>query len=251
MYARKYKDVVVSVCENRALAVPQILSKYPDIHTVLLDDAYQHRSIKPSKNILLTQFSFPFYKDYILPSGRMREPRSAYKRADIIIVTKCPQDITEQERNDMSAKIAPLDHQKIYFSRYQYLPPYSFYNGNERINLNKEMNIMFISAIANTSYLKSYIEPQVNHITHMEYEDHHNFSEYDIRYILKVYKEIEMDNKIILTTEKDAIRLSKHYQMFAKLKINIFVLPVRVEILFDQKGEFEEEVKSFLLEFQA
>lgn len=251
MYARKYRDVVTSVCENRSLAVPQILGKYPGIQTILLDDAFQHRSIKPSKNILLTQYAFPFYKDYILPAGRMREPRSAYKRADIIIVTKCPDDVQNEERLEMIKNIAPLKHQKVFFSRYHYLHPYSFYDGNDRINLSQDMNIMLISAIANTSYLKSYIEPKVNHITHMEYEDHHNFTGYDIRYILKVFKALDLENKMIITTEKDAMRLSMHYKTFADEKIPLYILPVGVEIMFDQTEEFNNDIKEFLLAFRS
>ena len=99
MYARKHKGVVVAVGESRAIAIPQMVAKYPNLQTVLLDDAFQHRSIKPALNILLTTWDEPFTRDYLMPSGRLREWRSAYSRADIIIVSKCPKEITFDEKS--------------------------------------------------------------------------------------------------------------------------------------------------------
>lgn len=249
MYARKYKDIVVAVGENRALAIPQMVKRYPMLQTILLDDAFQHRSVQPSLNILLTQYNRPFTDDYLLPGGRLREWRSAYARADIIIVTKCPQGMTSEEANQFEQKIKPTSKQQIFFTRYKYHYPYSFYNPQQRISLDDELDVTLISAIANTSYLLKFLRSKVKRFNSMEYTDHHNFSELDAEYITKVYKERTATRKIILTTEKDAMRLDKHRKYFTDHNVPIFILPVEVEFLFDDQQRFDQAVKGELMEF--
>jgi tetraacyldisaccharide 4'-kinase len=251
MYARKYRGAVVAVGESRAIAIPQMVGKYPDLQTVLLDDAFQHRSIKPALNILLTTWDEPFTRDFLLPSGRLREWRSAYSRADIIIVTKCPPSITQEEKASMIREINPLKHQKIFFSYYQYGYPYNFYNTKQLIKLDKELDVILISAIANTNYLLSYLEEEVEDIHHMNYEDHHLFTDLDIEYIDTVYKNREAKRKIILTTEKDAMRLDLHRKKLSELNIPIFVLPMQVQFHDGEQATFDHDIKDFLLKFKS
>ena len=251
MYARKHKNAVVAVGESRAIAIPQMVAKYPSLQTILLDDAFQHRSIKPALNILLTTWDEPFTRDYLLPSGRLREWRSAYSRADIIIVSKCPKTITTEERASMIREINPQNHQKIFFSYYQYGYPYNFYNPRQLIKLDKELDVILISAIANTNYLLNYLEEEVEEIHHMNYEDHHLFSNLDIEYIDTVYKNRHATRKIILTTEKDAMRLDLHRKKLRELNIPIYVLPMQVQFHDDEKEKFDHDIKDFLLKFKS
>lgn len=251
MYARKHKGVVVAVGESRAIAIPQMVAKFPDLQTILLDDAFQHRSIKPDLNILLTTWDEPFTRDYLLPSGRLREWRSAYARADVIIVSKCPRTITEEERSKMIQEINPQNHQKIFFSYYKYGYPYNFYNPRQLIKLDKELDVILISAIANTNYLLSYLEEEVYDIHHMNYEDHHLFSELDIEYINTVYKNRDTPRKIILTTEKDAIRLDLHRKKLSELNIPVFVLPTQVQFHNEDQEKFDKDIKDFLLNYKS
>ena len=251
MYARKHKGVVVAVGESRAIAIPQMVAKHPNLQTVLLDDAFQHRSIKPALNILLTTWDEPFTRDYLMPSGRLREWRSAYSRADIIIVSKCPNEITIEEKSKMIQEINPQGHQKIFFSYYQYGYPYNFYNPRQLIKLDNKLDVILISAIANTNYLLSYLEEEVEDIHHMNYEDHHLFSELDIEYIDTVYKNRHSPRKIILTTEKDAMRLDLHRKKLKDLNIPIFVLPTQVQFHDNEQDIFDNDIKDFLLKFKS
>ncbi|MDF1698479.1 MAG: tetraacyldisaccharide 4'-kinase [Saprospiraceae bacterium] len=250
MYARKHRNAVVAVGESRAIAIPQMVGKYPNLQTVLLDDAFQHRSIKPALNILLTTWDEPFTRDYLLPSGRLREWRSAYKRADIIIVSKCPKEISFEEKSLMIQEINPQNHQKIFFSYYEYGYPYNFYNPKQRIKLDKKLDVILISAIANTSYLLAYLDEEVEDIHHMNYEDHHLFSEIDIDYIHTVFTHREAKRKLILTTEKDAMRLDLHRAKLKELGIPVFVLPMQVKFHDDQET-FDHDIKDFLLKYRS
>ncbi len=250
-YKRKYKDLVVAVCESRNTGIPMILQHHPNVQTILLDDAYQHRAVTPGLNILLTQYELPFTRDHLLPVGRLREWKKAYKRADIIIITKCPEDITQEDRKKLIDEIQPYDHQKMFFSKYEYQLPYHFIHINNRLELDGAQNVLLISAIANTDYLLDYLEPRVGSIQHLEYEDHHPFTDEDLRYQKKVYDNMDSENKIILTTEKDAMRLEPYRQQFYEWGVNIYVLPIKVKFMFEQQEDFNECIKDFLLKFKV
>ncbi|MFQ5448844.1 MAG: tetraacyldisaccharide 4'-kinase, partial [Saprospiraceae bacterium] len=153
MFKKKFGDVFVTVSESRSLAIPEILGKHPRTQVILLDDAFQHRSVQPGLNILLTEYSRPFTRDFLLPSGRLREWRSAYRRADVIIVTKCPADIGPSERESLTAEIKPFSHQRIFFSSYRYLPPYYILNPKYRLELTADIDALLVCAIAGTDYL--------------------------------------------------------------------------------------------------
>lgn len=249
-YRRKYRDIVVSVGENRSIAIPQILQRYPDTQVILLDDAYQHRAVTPSLNILLTSYEAPFYEDYLLPSGRLREYRDGYQRADIILVTKCPDQLSAKEQSDIIEAVQPLNHQKVFFTRYIYGHPYSFHDPRRRLQLDEQLDVILVSAIANTGYLVNYLSQYVEDVQTLDYEDHRVFTNQDIAYIDTVYKQRDSKRKVILTTEKDAMRLDLHRKEITALQWQIFVLPVQVDFL--QAGAvFNQLVKEHLLEFQS
>ncbi|MEO1437425.1 MAG: tetraacyldisaccharide 4'-kinase, partial [Bacteroidota bacterium] len=124
-FKRKFPDVLVAVGEERTLAIPKIMMVQPDTQLILLDDAFQHLAVKPGLNILLTQYNKPFTRDFLLPSGRLRENRGGYKRADIMVVTKCPKTISLEEKEKFVKELQPLPHQKLFFSYYEYLPIYN------------------------------------------------------------------------------------------------------------------------------
>ncbi len=250
MYARKFQGMPVAVCENRAIAIPQMIQRYPSIQTVLLDDAFQHRSVQPYINILLTQYELPFSSDYLLPSGRLREWRSAYKRADIIIVTKCPEDIANADQQKLIYEIKPTKKQKLFFSKYNYGKIYHFYDPNYGMDIAADHDILMISAIANTNYLVQYLEKKAKSYVNLEYADHHNFDIDDINSLIKTFKERQTSIKYILTTEKDAVRLIPFRDVLYQNQIPIFVLPVEVEILFGEASTFEQSIKNKLMAFE-
>ncbi len=250
-YKRKFPDLLVSVAESRTFAIPQIVMEGENMQAILLDDAFQHRSIKPGLNILLTEFDRPFTKDFLLPSGRLREWRTAYKRADVIVVSKCPKVVSPEERDFALAEINPFPWQQVYFSYYEYLQPYYILNRKYVARLTKEVDILLICAIAGTDYLVDSLKEKVNSVKILEYEDHHYFSKYDVANLKTTFDKIESNGKIIVTTEKDAMRLEMHREFLIKEKLPIFVLPVEVKFHFEEGQKFNQQVKDFLLDFRA
>lgn len=249
-YKRKYKNIVVAVSESRALGIPEILKKYPTTDLVVLDDAFQHRAVNPSLNILLTEYERPYHLDMLLPSGRLRESSNAAYRADVVIVTKCPKDSQTISEEVWRLNLDLKERQQLFFSKYKYNEAYNFFTG-QRLKLTIEYDIVLISAIASTSYLKDHLSDNVNSINHLEYEDHHIFSEVDIDYIVRVFQEDTHKRKLIVTTEKDAMRLSVYYEKLRALNLPIYVLPIEVEFLFDGKTKFDEYIRDFLLNFRV
>ena len=250
-FKRKFPEVLVTVCESRTFAIPKIVLKQPNTQLILLDDAFQHRSIKPGLNILLTQYRLPFTKDYLLPSGRLREWRSAYQRADIIIISKCPPQMQPEEHELWLAEIKPFEWQRLYFSYYQYQRPYHLLEPSREISLNTDLDVLLICAIAGTDYLVEYLDATVQHVKVIEYEDHHFFSKYDIGRLHQSFEQLESSNKIILTTEKDAMRLELHRSFLIKHQLPVYVLPIEVGFHFNQATTFDTDIKNFLLQFKS
>lgn len=250
-FKRKFPKLLITVAENRTFAIPEILKISPNIQTILLDDAFQHRSIQPGLNILLTEFNHPFTRDYLLPSGRLREWRSAYQRADLIVVSKCPDQISQTDRESMISEIRPFAHQKVFFSYYQYRQPYYIMNPKYRLNLEPELDVLLICAIARADYLTDYLNSQVNSVKIMEYEDHRYFSKYDLGRLKKVFENMPSQKKVILTTEKDAMRLELHRTFIIENRLPIFAVPAEV-CFHGEDGElFDQYVRTFLLDFRA
>ena len=250
-FKRKFSDVHVAVAENRTFAIPQILTESPTTQVVLLDDAFQHRAIYAGLNILLTEYGSPFTEDYLLPSGRLREWRSAYKRADVLIVSKCPPEITEEEKKHFEDTLKPFPHQKLFFSYYEYQQPYYILNSRYRAQLNKETDVLLFCAIARTDYLVEHLESQVNSVKVMEYEDHRYFSKFDVSFLQTTFEKMDSKKKLIITTEKDAMRLQLHQEFLEEQKLPVFALPVKVAFHFDEGEKFDTSVKQFLLDFKS
>ena len=250
-YARKFPDVMVNVAEERAFAIPKIMGARPDIQLVLLDDAFQHRAVKPGLNVLLTEWGRPFTRDYLLPSGRLREWRSGYERADIIIVSKCPRQLDRAAADKLIAEIAPLPHQQVFFSYYDYAAPYYLLDGRYRLKMEEGVSTLLISAIANTDYLIEHLKLQSPHVQSLDYEDHHYFDRRDMATLKLRFSEMPGKHKAIITTEKDATRLELHREYLRAEKLPIFVLPLAVRFHFDEGPDFDALVRNYLLEFTA
>ncbi|WP_235299232.1 tetraacyldisaccharide 4'-kinase [Portibacter marinus] len=250
-FRRKFKDIIVAVSESRALGIPEMIKKYPQINTVLLDDAFQHLAVDPSLNILLTEQTKLFTNDFLLPSGRLREWRSAYRRADVIIVTKCRPGFDKTHRDEIISQINPEPHQKIFFSQYLYGDPYHIYKPSERVKIQDDQTILMVSAIANTDYLSYYLESLGCEVEHVQYEDHHYFTEHEISVIKETYDQISNPKKILLSSEKDAMRLDLHRDFILSNQLPIFALPIKVEFLFEEGKLFDDMIKSHLLNFKV
>lgn len=250
-FKRKFPNAAICVSESRALGVPELVKRNPETQVVLLDDAFQHLAVTPGLNILLTEFAHPFTRDWLLPSGRLREGRYNYRRADIIIVTKCPPELTVLQRQKMIQEIDPFPRQQVFFSRYHYGTPYDLLRPDLRRPLDLDTDVLLVSAIANTDYLLQYLKNSVKSAQTLEFEDHHFFKEDELNDMLRRFNRLTGRNKIILTTEKDAMRLVLHQEFFWKNQLPIYVLPVEVEFCDDDERGFQEEVKRMLLDFKS
>ena len=242
----KFPNAAIAVGEERLEAVPQLLHDKPGTQVILLDDAFQHRSIKAGLNILLTDYSNLFTRDFFLPTGDLRDQRSSYKRAEIIVVTKCPATLTEEEKKSVTKEIAPLSQQNIFFCTTLYGHPYQIITRQER-QVNTDDEILLVCGIANPKPLKNYLLEHSHTYYDQLYSDHHIFTIDDLQEITKKFTEIAAEHKMIITTEKDAVRLMKFEAELNDLPL--YVLPVEHFFLFEEGPLFEAGVVNFIENF--
>ena len=246
-FYRKFPDIPVAVGEERIEAIPQLLHDRPETEVVILDDAFQHRAIQAGFNILLTDCNNLFTRDFFLPTGDLRDARSSYKRADVIVVTKCPPDLSEDERAATIHEIEPLPHQKVFFTTISYGTPYHI-TTQQTLTIDEQTDVLLITGIANPRPLKKYLEERIHTYYMMHYSDHHIFTLDDWKDIQKRFKSIEAGKKIIVTTEKDAMRLMKYRQELDQLPL--FVIPIEHQFLFNEGQSFTDIVIKFIDNFK-
>lgn len=242
----KFPDVAVSVGEERIVAIPQLLHDRPATKLIILDDAFQHRSVKAGLNILLTEYDNLFTRDWFLPTGDLRDERNSYTRADLLVVTKCPQDISAGEAAAIRTEINVLPHQHLFFSSIQYGMPYHITNKTQA-PITTSMEVLLISGIANPLPLKDFLRENSKAYYEMLFSDHHIFSIDDWKDIVKRFEFIQATNKIILTTEKDAVRLSKFSNEVKELPL--FVMPIEMTVLFNNELAFTDLIATFIETF--
>lgn len=242
MLKLKYPHVSVCVGEQRVMAIPQLLSKHPETQVILLDDAFQHQSVRPDINILLTTYDNPFYDDLILPLGTLREFVSGKERANIIVITKCPEELGTEEQTQIINKIKPNKNQKVFFSTIVYGIAYNLLNPSDKLYLDINENYILLTGIANTKILKEYLANQSNEIIHFEFGDHHFFELQELERIKKNYPKCMQ----WICTEKDGVRLAVYKDWFIKNNIALYCLPIKTKIISNNAAEFYENIVGFL-----
>ena len=243
----KFPDVSVAVGEERIVAIPQLLHDRPETQAVILDDAFQHRAIQPGLNILLTEYNNLYTRDWFLPTGDLRdEPRSS-KRAKVIMVTKCPKDLPSSEQSAIKAEISPSQDQSVYFTTLEYGEPYHIIDKN-REQVTSEHEVLLVTGIANPRSLKQYLLEQTKTYYEMTYGDHHIFTIDDLRDIQKRFSAMSAERKMIITTEKDAVRLIKFEQELKHLPI--YVLPIGHHFLNGEAQSFLHLIVNFIRTFK-
>jgi tetraacyldisaccharide 4'-kinase len=229
---KKYgKAVKVAVGEERILAVPMLLQEVPDTKLIILDDAFQHRQIKPHYNILLTEYSRPFFSDYILPTGNLREARRGASRADVIIVTKCPAALSTKEKERYTLAIRAYAEEKtpIFFSFLMYSQPIKISGQVEQIG----KDIVLLTGIANPEPLKQFLQDNGYNIhKHFDFADHHAYVPSDLEKI-KQYLDKNKTKLQVITTEKDMVKLIDPENITLIEKHAFFYLPVKMKLLND------------------
>lgn len=243
----KFPEVPVAVGEERLYAIPLLLHDRPDTEVILLDDAFQHRAVNAGLNILLTDCNNLFTRDFYLPTGDLRDLKSGYKRAGIIVVTKCSSDLPETEKKKIIEEIDPLPGQSVFFAAMEYGQPYHLLT-NESLPLSENTEVLLVTGIANPRPLKSMLEKCSKTYHMLQYPDHHIFTIDDLREIRRKFASIDCVEKIILTTEKDAVRLVKFNAEIAGWPL--YVIPVRHHFLYGEEDRFGQLVIDFIRRVQ-
>ena len=247
-FHQKFPKITVAVGEERLFAIPQILHQRPETKVIILDDAFQHRTVKAGFNILLTDYKNLYTRDLMMPAGDLRDIKSSRKRADIIIVTKCRQGLDEDEKNELITEIDPLPHQQVLFTEILYAQPYHLFS-RQQINMGAQTDVLLVCGIANPKPLMEFLTVHVHSYDMIRYPDHHIFSFDDLKEIKRHFEKLESKNKIVITTEKDAVRLQKYINELSSYPI--YVLPIKHSFLFNEAALFETSVTDFIHSFQT
>ncbi len=242
---RKFEGIAVAVCEDRVYGIEEISKKY---QLVLMDDAFQHRAVKPGLSLLLFDFNQLQKPKFMFPTGKYRESFYGRKRANIIIITKTPEGISSAERLKIKEDLKLFPLQKLFFSSVVYHQNLIHIFTKQSLTINKvtdQTHILLITGIAKTAPLVLELQKYSKHIIHHAYADHHHFSQKNMLKLVSVFKQIAATDKIIVTTEKDAVRL-KAAEFEETLKdLPIYEWPIEVVFNENRKIEFDNLIKEY------
>ena len=244
LYSKFGKEIGVAVCEDRLYAIPHILYSRPETNLVLLDDAFQHRRIIPTCNILLSDFNRPFYSDWLMPAGNLRESRKNANRADVVIVTKCPPDLTVDGFNNILTLVRKYipGEVPVYFMNIHYADPVPFFKPHYKI----EDNVILVTGIAQPKSLVDFIQEKYHLLKHFKFPDHHFYTNNDIIKILDCFQKNHTKNVSILFTEKDITRIRNSGVQDILMDLPVFFQPITYK--FAHSGsEFNEFIQKVLV----
>ena len=244
---QKFPDITVAVDKKRTRGITNLTEAdgVPDVDVILLDDAFQHRYVKPGLNILLVDYHRLIVYDRLLPAGRLREPVRAKDRADIVIITKCPKDLKPMEFRVITKAMKLYPYQQLYFSTLEYDTPRAVFSGKTfDENLNGK-NILLLTGIASPEQMMHDLQEYDAEITPLTFGDHHDFSKKDVAKINESFASIP-EPKVILTTDKDATRLMATDGLSDEVKNNLYSLPMRIVIMQEQEEEFNNKILGYV-----
>ena len=248
---RKFPNVTIAACEDRCDGIERLTTQKvkgdTDIDVVVLDDAFQHRHVKPGINILLTDYHRLFIYDKLLPAGRLREHKDSVSRADIVIVTKCPKELKPLDHRVITKSMSLYPYQTLLFSTLEYDNLRPMYCGEEKKieDLTKDTNVLLLTAIASPLQLIHDLSSSITNITQLTFSDHHNFTQRDLERINRVFEELPSP-KMIITTEKDATRLFGKEGLNEEVRHNIYILPVKIKFMLEQDKIFNQIILSYV-----
>ena len=245
---RKYgDDITVAVDRKRCHGIRQLISDEDGIDVILLDDAFQHRYVKPGVNILLVDYHRLIIYDKLLPAGRLREPLSGKNRADIVIVTKCPHDLKPMEFRVITKAMNLYPFQRLFFTclEYRNITPV-FGSGEQSLDsIGKDCHILLLTGIASPQQMIEDLSPRCPHITPLTFGDHHTFTSSDVARINNEFAALPHP-KMIITTEKDATRLIAVEGLSEEVRGAMFALPVKIRFMLGQEESFNEKIIGYV-----
>jgi tetraacyldisaccharide 4'-kinase len=246
---KKFPNIYVAVDKDRCHGIDKLTDNNvaKDTDVILLDDAYQHRYVKPGINILLVDYHRLIIYDKLLPAGRLREPKEGKSRADIVIVTKCPSDMKPMEFRVLIKAMNLRPYQNLYFTTLKYGNLKPLYCGDDMKldSLTKQHNVLLLTGIASPNQMILDLKPYTENILPMTFSDHHQFTQKDIRRLNEQFAEMP-EPKLIITTEKDATRLFGMEGLSDDVRHNIFALPVEVQFMLDQQDMFNQKIIDYV-----
>ncbi|MBD5355133.1 MAG: tetraacyldisaccharide 4'-kinase [Bacteroides sp.] len=240
IYRKFGPDITVAVCEKRSEGIRKMREINPKLDVIILDDAFQHRYVKPTASVILTEYNRPVFLDKLLPYGRLREPARALNRADIVVVTKCPPGMKAMDYRIFEENLQLFPYQKLYFSRYNYghlVPvfPEAVSNIPALGSQQPETSLLVVTGVANPKPFVRFLRRQKAKVKLKRFNDHHNFTSSDMEEITRLFDDLTAKRKFIVTTEKDAVRILNNPYFPHRLKPFIFYVPIKVE--FIDRGE--------------
>ena len=246
---KKFSGVTVSVCENRVTGVENLLAVDSPPDVILLDDAYQHRRINPGLNILLIDYNKPLRDDHLLHYGRLRESRKQLRRANIIIITKCPTEIAPITRRIMTKEVFLFPYQELFFTTMVYGQLYPVFPEAPKMDLFTDtwrMGILLVTGIASPEYVVQHVKKLSAEVDTAIFPDHHYYTENDIHLIVQKFYRLQSSRRIIVTTEKDVVRLTKPDLFTPEVKSSVYFLPIQVKFL-DKEGKlFDKKILDYV-----
>lgn len=253
---QKFSNVTVAVDEKRVHGVVKLRELHPDIQIIVLDDAFQHRNIRPGFSILVTDYSNLYCHDSMLPAGSLREWTSNSKRANIIIVGKCPVDIKPIDMRLVETELKPETNQHLFFSSYEYSELKAVFENNEtepfftyNILKDRKTSVLLVAGIVSPEPIVDHLKKYTPNVETLFFPDHHSFTQKDFNLISKRFESISGSEKIILMTEKDAARLLMNPFYPEALKNITFAVPIEVKILNNQENNFIQIIKNYVAEY--
>ena len=242
-----HPDITVAVDEDRCHGIEQLLQEQPQIDVILLDDAYQHRAVKAGLNILLTDYHRLYTRDMLLPAGRLRESKAGAQRAQIVIVTKCPAQLSEAEAHDIKAELQLMPHQQLYFTTIAYGEPQPMFAAAPwPKDIDATYTLLALTGIAHPAPMIDHLQSLTPHVEHISFADHHDFTPKDLQHIQQTFAQLP-EKKLIITTQKDAARLqSQASQLTPAIQQHLYTLPIQVEFIHEQQAAFDQSVINYL-----
>lgn len=242
----KFPQIKVAVAEKRKIGLQQLQKRFPELQCVVLDDCYQHLQVSPKCRILLTEYSQPYCDDFPVPMGRLREFKSAARWTDLVIVTKSPAELKIDQKEVWRKRLNLQEHQHLFFTTMKYgeWQPLTPIAREKQLDFTTE--VVLLTAIAHPEPLCDYLKSKYKIIKHFQYPDHHYFSKSEIENIHNQYFIDKSKNRVLLTTEKDSMRLLYHEVGKCVNQMPLFSISIEVEFLFDEKEKFDQIIISYL-----
>ncbi|MEO6524688.1 MAG: tetraacyldisaccharide 4'-kinase [Mucilaginibacter sp.] len=242
-FKQKFPDITVAVCEDRVVGVDQLKT---DHDLIILDDAYQHRAVKPGFSILLFDYSRIFEPHFMLPAGNLREPFGGRERGDIIIISKCPDTLTSTVQERIKGRIKPFSHQQLFFTSINYAALRDMDDNTSAALIYQNTTVFLITGIANPAPLLNHVKKHTKQVIHHNYPDHHQFSLKNITKLADEFNACPADKKLIITTEKDIQRLREHTLLPTIKQLPVLVIPIEVQFLNNQQAVFDKIMKEYV-----